>query len=249
MKSFAFALLAAAAVASDVNGNTTGPTSTTITSSTITITPTVATAQLTVLMVQGAVTTADLASGTEVQLASCFQHATALWYCANVTRTTSDANGTATDGRKVYSAATAPAVADFTATSKLDASGAGFAVTSKYTEKATTTSNSAAAGASGTVNAAVSGTDAANWVFQTAGNTIATDKKTIATKMQYQKTESSASVATTALAQIKTGYATTLLAVQTTISGTTVSGLAVSNITGAASLAAAAAAIAAVMAF
>merc|ERR1711953_1022486 len=93
-------------------------------------------------MVQGAVTTADLASGTEVQLASCFQHATALWYCANVTRTTSDANGTATDGRKVYSAATAPAVADFTSTSK-------------YTEKATPPSNSAAAGASGTVNAAV----------------------------------------------------------------------------------------------
>merc|ERR1712027_66077 len=103
----------------------------------------------------------------------------------------------------------------------------GFAVTSKYTEVATTTSNSAAAGASGTVNAAVSGTDAANWVFQTAGNTIASDKKTIATKMQYQKTETSASVATT------------LLAVQTTISGTTVSGISVSNITGAASLAAA----------
>merc|ERR1712109_449103 len=221
---------------------------TTITSSTITITPTVATAQLTVLMVHGAVTTAVLASGTEVQLASCFQQATALWYCANVTRTTSDANGSATDGRKVYSS-TAPAVADFTATSKLDASTKGFAVTTKYTEVATTTSNSAAAGASGTVNAAVSGTDSANWVFQTAGNTIATDKKTLATKMQYQKTESSASVATTALAQIKTGYATTLLAVQTTISGTTVSGLAVSNITGAASLAAAAAAIAAVMAF
>merc|ERR1712079_221118 len=128
--------------------------------------------------------------------------------------TTSDANGTASDARKVYSAATA-----------------------------------AAAGASGTVNAAVTGDDAANWVFQTAGNTIASDKKTIATKMQYQKTESSASVATTALAQIKTGYATTFLGVQTTISGTTVSGLAVSNITGAASLAAAAAAIAAVMAF
>merc|ERR1712079_762809 len=184
-------------------------------------------------MVQGAVTAADLASGTEVQLASCFQHATALWYCANVTRTTSDANGTASDGRKVYSSTTAPAVADFTSTSKFDASTKGFAVTSKYTEKAATTSNAAAAGASGTVNAAVSGTDAANWVFQTAGNTIATDKKTLATKMQYQKTESSASVATTALAQIKTGYATTFLGVQTTISGTTVYGLAVSNITGA----------------
>ena len=120
---------------------------------------------------------------------------------------------------------------------------------SKYTSVAVQASAAATVGSSGAISGSVSGTDAANWVFQTTGNTINADKKTCATRMQYQKDESSASVATTALASIKTGYASTLIAVQSTISSTTVTGIAVSNITGAASLAAAVAAIAAVMAF
>merc|ERR1711884_602413 len=211
---------------SGINGSTTGPTASTISSSTVTFTPTVSTAQLTVIVQQGYVMAADLASGTETQAATCFQHATALWYCTNVVRTITDASQGHTDARAVYSSTAAPAVADITATSKFNASGVGFAVTSKYTSVATQASSAA-----------------------TAGNSINSDKRTCATKMQYQKTESSATVATTALAQIKTGYATTFVGVQSTISGTTVSGTAVSNLTGAASLAAAAAAIAAVMAF
>merc|ERR1711884_1022472 len=207
---------------SDVNGSTTGPTASTISSSTVTFTPTVSTAQLTVIVQQGYVMAADLASGTETQAATCFQHATALWYCTNVVRTITDASQGHTDARAVYSSTTAPAVADITATSKFNASGVGFAVTQA--------SSAATVGNSGAQSGSTSGTDAANWTFQTAGNTINSDKRTCATKMQYQKTESSATVATTALAQIKTGYATTFVGVQSTISGTTVSGTAVSNL-------------------
>lgn len=249
MKSFAFALLAAAAVASDVNGTTTGPTSTTISSSTVTFTPTVSTAQLTVIVAQGYVMAADLASATETQAATCFQHATALWYCTNVVRTITDASQGHTDARTVYSSTTAPAVADITATSKFNGTSVGFSVTTKYTSVAVQASAAATVGNSGAISGSTSGTDAANWTFQTAGNTINADKRTCATKMQYQKTESSATVATTALASIKTGYATTFVGVQSTIGSTTVSGTAVSNLTGAATFAAAAAAIAAVMAF
>merc|ERR1711884_997830 len=93
---------------SDVNGSTTGPTASTISSSTVTFTPTVSTAQLTVIVQQGYVMAADLASGTETQAATCFQHATALWYCTNVVRTITDASQGHTDARAVYSSTTPP---------------------------------------------------------------------------------------------------------------------------------------------
>merc|ERR1719471_2719095 len=64
MKSFAFALLAASAVASNVNSVTTGPTTTAVTGSTITITPAVSTLTLTVDIVSTWTFTTALADFT-----------------------------------------------------------------------------------------------------------------------------------------------------------------------------------------
>lgn len=72
MKSFAFALLAAAVVAADVNPTTTGPTVAGIASSSVTITPAIATKVLTVVMDLKWTMTAVLASGNVTEMAACW---------------------------------------------------------------------------------------------------------------------------------------------------------------------------------
>merc|ERR1719471_938405 len=221
MKSFAFALLAASAVASNVNSVTTGPTTTAVTGSTITITPAVSTLTLTVDIVSTWTFTTALVSGNVTEWAGCIQQAAAVWYCAHIIRTVG-ASLAITDARKVYSAATAPAVADFTANVSLAAT----------TGAATT-----------------SGTSSAAWPNQTTGNKLATGGLVNSGKFQYTKAETTAALATTAMEQVKTGYKTTLVGVYSNVSSTQLAGISVLNLAGASSLAAAAAALAAVMAF
>merc|ERR1719232_412955 len=158
MKSFAFALLAASAVASNVNSVTTGPTTTAVTGSTITITPAVSTATLTVDIVSTWTFTTALVSGNVTEWAGCIQQAAAVWYCAHIIRT-------------VGSAATAPAVADFTANKSLAVT-TGFSA-SKYTEIAAQAPSQVAVNTD-TGAATTSGTSAAAFPNQTSGNKLAT---------------------------------------------------------------------------
>merc|ERR1719410_2796864 len=220
MKSFAFALLAASAVASNVNSVTTGPTTTAVTGSTWTF-------------------TTALVSGNVTEWAGCIQQAAAVWYCAHIIRTVG-ASLAITDARKVYSATTAPAVADFTANVSLAAT-TGFSAT-KYTEIAAQAPSQVAVNTD-TGAATATGTSASAWPTQTTGNKLATGGLVNSGKFQYTKAE------TTAMEQVKTGYKTTLVGVYSNVSSTQLAGISVLNLAGASSLAAAAAALAAVMAF
>ena len=87
MKSLAFSLIAAAAAASDANTITTGPTTTAITRSTITITPKVQTALLTVTVTSTWLMAAELADTNVVEWTGCFQYCTSEWYCMLIRRT------------------------------------------------------------------------------------------------------------------------------------------------------------------
>ena len=245
MKSFAFALLAASAVASNVNSVTTGPTTTAVTGSTITITPAVSSVTLTVDIASTWTFTTALVSGNVTEWAGCIQQAAAVWYCAHIIRTVGTSLAI-TDARKVYSAATAPAVADFTANVSLAAT-TGFSAT-KYTEIAAQAPAQVAVNTD-TGAATATGTSASAFPTQTTGNKLATGGLVNSGKFQYTKAETTAALATTAMEQVKTGYSSTLVGVYSNVSSTQLAGISVLNLAGASSLAAAAAALAAVMAF
>ena len=88
--------------------------------------------------------------------------------------------------------------------------------TNKYTSVCVHTANTATIGNSGTELSTL-GTDKTFWEFQINENAIDADKKTNTGRMVFTKSESSASDATTALAKIKTGYATTIIGIYTSI--------------------------------
>ena len=87
MKYFYFNLLATALMASDENAKTAGPTTTTVTSSTVKISPTVINRNLTVEMNVTWTMSAALALDDTMEFFACFQQAVSRWYCNHWVRT------------------------------------------------------------------------------------------------------------------------------------------------------------------
>lgn len=123
----------------------------------------------------------------------------------------------------------------------------GFAKTAKYTSKLAC---STAAAIWGAQPALATCTAANGWTGQITGCDTDSTKKINKVKHSFAKVESTAAVAATTLATVKTGYKTTLVAVYSKIGTAELMTVSVSDLSGAMSLASAAAgAIVLAMAF